>query len=198
MKLTPELLLSAYCQGIFPMANDQGNILWFDPDPRAILPLNGFHISRSLQRIVQQGRFEIHYNSSFPEVIRACAEPVPGRELTWINSVIIESFIELHNLGFAHSVETWSGGKLVGGLYGVAINGFFAGESMFSKARDASKVALVHLIEHLRRNGFLLLDVQFVTEHLQMFGAIEIPRFDYRKRLAQAIAAPVAFGDPNL
>ena len=193
MDLSPQTLIAAYCNGVFPMADDQDNILWYDPDPRAILPLDQFHVSRSLRKIVRQGRYEIHFDSEFSKVINACASPAPGRELTWINSEIVESYIRLHNLGVAHSVETWDAGELVGGLYGVAINGFFAGESMFSRTRDASKVALLYLVEHLRRHGFLLLDVQFLTDHLEKFGAVKIPRTEYRERLAQAISTQVAF-----
>ena len=193
MKLSPDLLIAAYCQGLFPMGDNQGNILWFDPDPRAILPLNRFHVSRSLQKTIRQERFEIRINSAFPDVIGLCADAAHGRELTWINAEIIENYIALHNLGIAHSVETWFMGELVGGLYGVAINGFFAGESMFSKHRDSSKIALFFLVEHLRQQGFLLLDVQFITNHLQKFGAVEIPRAQYRERLAEAIATFTIF-----
>jgi leucyl/phenylalanyl-tRNA--protein transferase len=175
------------------MADEDGEIFWYDPDPRAILPLDGFHVSRSLRRKVRQGRFEIRLNTSFPAVIRACAKPGRDRETTWINNEIIERYIDLHRLGYAHSVETWMDGELVGGLYGVAINGLFAGESMFSERRDASKLALVHLVEHLRQQGFVLLDVQFMTEHLRRFGAVEISRADYHERLARAISHPVSF-----
>lgn len=194
MKLSPDLLLSAYCQGVFPMADEDGTIYWYDPDPRAILPLNDrFHVSRSLQRTVQQAPYELRVNTAFGEVIRACAAPAPGRETTWISPEIIAAYEALHRLGFAVSVESWQDGAPVGGLYGVAINGFFAGESMFSRARDASKVALVHLVERLRRNGFHLLDVQFMTDHLRRFGAVEIPRAVYKARLARALQAPAHF-----
>ncbi len=175
------------------MADDQDNILWYDPDPRAILPLNEFHVSRSLCKLIRQRRFQIYFDRAFPKVIEACANPGPGREETWINTDIIESYIELHHLGIAHSVEAWIGDELVGGLYGVAINGFFAGESMFSKVRDSSKVALVKLVEHLCFKGFLLLDVQFVTNHLNKFGAVEISRDEYHVRLAQALSVPSTF-----
>lgn len=193
MVLTPQLLFSAYCQGVFPMADDQDNILWYDPDPRAILPLDDFYISHSLRRLIRQGRFQIYFDRAFPKVIEACAAPGPGREETWINADIIESYVELHHLGVAHSVETWLDDELVGGLYGVAINGFFAGESMFSKVRNASKVALAKLVEHLQSQGFLLLDVQFVTDHLKKFGAVEIPRDEYHARLARALSVPSTF-----
>jgi leucyl/phenylalanyl-tRNA--protein transferase len=193
MQLSPQLLLTAYCQGVFPMADEDGEILWYDPDPRAILPLDGFHMPRSLQRKVRKGGYEIRLNHSFPAVIRACAQPDVGRETTWISNEIIEVYIELHHLGYAHSVETWIEGECVGGLYGVAINGFFAGESMFSQKRDTSKLALVYLVEHLQHQNFLLLDIQFLTEHLRRFGAVEISREAYRQQLAKAIMLPVSF-----
>lgn len=193
MKLSPQILLSAYCQGLFPMADEDGELYWYDPDPRAILPLDRLHISRSLSRTVRQGRFRITTDNDFGVVIRACAQPGPGRDMTWISEDIIDSYTELHRLGYAHTVETWLDGELVGGLYGVAVNGFFAGESMFSRVRDASKVALVFLVEYLRKQGFLLLDVQFMTDHLRHFGAIEIPRSDYRRRLARAITIPASY-----
>lgn len=195
MKLDPQLLISAYCQGIFPMAGDGGEIYWFDPDPRAILPLDQFHISRSLRRTLRSGRFEVRVNSAFAEVIRACARPAPGREETWISDEISRAYNELHRLGFAHSVESWQDGRLVGGLYGVAVRGLFAGESMFSRARDTSKVALAHLVKRLKARRFQLLDVQFTTDHLSQFGVIEIPRREYQKRLAQAMTVPARFDD---
>ena len=193
MKLTPHLLINAYAQGIFPMAHEDGEIYWYDPDPRAILPLETFHIPRSLARTLRQGGFQVRFDTAFREVITACAEPAPGRELTWINDAIIESYCELHALGFAHSVETWIEGKLAGGLYGVSLTGLFAGESMFSRATDSSKIALVYLVEHLRRQGFVLLDVQFMTPHLRRFGVIEVSRRQYQKRLEQALRAWVRF-----
>lgn len=193
MKLTPHLLLNAYAQGIFPMAHEDGQIYWYDPDPRAIFPLESFHIPRSLARTLRRGGFEVRFDTVFREVITHCAEPAPGRESTWINAEIIEAYCELHTLGFAHSVETWIEGKLAGGLYGVSLAGLFAGESMFSLAPDSSKIALVYLFEHLRRQGFVLLDTQFMTEHLRRFGAIEISRREYRKRLEKALRAWVRF-----
>ena len=193
MDLSPQLLLSAYCQGIFPMAHEDGNIYWYDPDPRAIVPLEAFHVPRSLRRTLKKGRFEIRYNSAFIPVIRACAEPGPGRGETWINQEIIVAYTRLHRLGFAHSVESWLDGELVGGLYGVAVQGVFAGESMFSRVADASKVALVYLVEQLRQGGFQLLDVQFMTEHLRRFGAVEIPAAVYKARLARALLASTQF-----
>ncbi len=175
------------------MADEDGEIFWYDPDPRAILPLDSFNISRRLQRTVRQRGCEIRLNSSFSEVIKACAQPDEGRETTWINDDIISSYITLHKLGFAHSVETWMDGKLAGGLYGVAINGLFAGESMFSYRKDASKLALVYLVKHLKQQGLMLLDIQFLTEHLRRFGAVEISRAEYRERLEMAISVPVSF-----
>jgi len=194
MQLTPELLLSAYCQGIFPMAQEDGAIYWYDPDPRSIIPLDGFHVSRRLARTVRNGGFEIRADTSFRAVMQACAEPAPGRESTWISPEFVDAYTQLHMLGFAHSVETWRDGRLVGGLYGVAIRGLFAGESMFNHERDASKVALVHLVERLRRGGFVLLDTQFVvTEHMRQFGTIDIPRAEYKRRLARALQVPAIF-----
>jgi leucyl/phenylalanyl-tRNA--protein transferase len=193
MKLTPHLLLNAYAQGIFPMAYEDGEIYWFDPDPRAIIPLNNFHVPRSLARKIRKGHFEIRVNTAFRAVIDACAEPGPGREITWINQDIIEGYYDLHRLGFVHSVETWLDGTLAGGLYGVAIGGLFAGESMFSRAPDSSKIALVYLIERLRQGNFQLLDTQFMTEHLRQFGAIEISRRDYKARLTKALKVRARF-----
>lgn len=193
MVLTPDLLLSAYSQGIFPMADDDGTIFWYDPDPRAILPLNSFHIPRSLQRVVKRGIYDVRIDTAFDEVISACAAPSPGRKETWINAEITSAYAQLFHLGFAHSVEVWHDGSLAGGLYGIAINGLFAGESMFSHVRDTSKVALVHLVAHLRRQRFLLLDIQFLTEHLERFGAVEIARREYKNVLAVALNVPATF-----
>ena len=194
--LSPDLLLSAYCQGVFPMAHPNGDIYWYDPDPRTILPLDdGFHISRSLARVVRQEKFEIRIDHDFTAVMRACAEPRSDSDETWINEELIYAYARLHELGFAHSVECWQNGRLVGGLYGVAIRGLFAGESMFSRERDSSKVALVHLVRRLRERGFQLLDTQFMTEHLRKFGAIEIPAHNYKVRLAYALTIDTKFGD---
>lgn len=189
----PRQLLYAYSQGIFPMAGENGDILWYDPDPRAIMPLEQFHIPRRLARTVRQEPYEIRVDTAFADVINLCAAPTPDRKQTWISPTLIELYIELHRLGFAHSVETWQDGQLVGGLYGVALNSLFAGESMFSRERDASKVALVYLIRRLRQREFLLLDIQFLTDHLAQFGAIEIPRAEYKARLQQAILKPNQF-----
>ncbi|MEZ4868335.1 MAG: leucyl/phenylalanyl-tRNA--protein transferase [Caldilineaceae bacterium] len=191
--LTPQLLLYAYSTGIFPMGHDDGEIYWYDPDPRTIMPLDEFHVPRSLARRIRKGDFSVRVDSDFRGVISACAEVTPERESTWITPPIIDIYCELHEMGFAHSVETWIDGVLVGGLYGVAVGGLFAGESMFSRATDSSKIALVHLVERLRAGGFVLLDSQFMTEHLRRFGAIEISRADYQQRLRQALQVPAQF-----
>jgi leucyl/phenylalanyl-tRNA--protein transferase len=195
MNLSPEVLLSAYAQGVFPMAHEDGRIHWYSPDPRAILPLDRLHVSRSLRRVIYHGGFTLRVNSAFPAVIRACAAPAAGREETWISREIIEAYIYLHTLGFAHSVETWLGDELVGGLYGVSLRGLFAGESMFSRQRDASKVALYYLVQRLRGRGFRLLDVQFLTDHLARLGAIEIPRWQYRELLREALSVEAQFDE---
>lgn len=194
MNLSPEALLAGYMQGIFPMASADGRVAWYSPDPRAILPLDHLHVSRSLRRSILRGQFEVRYNTAFREVIEACAAPAPGRDETWISAAITEAYTRLHRLGFAHSVESWSEGQLVGGLYGVSIRGFFAGESMFSRRRDASKVALYYLVLRLRERGFRLLDVQYQTPHLKQLGAVEIPRPRYLALLRGALAAEVTFG----
>ncbi|MBK6327287.1 MAG: leucyl/phenylalanyl-tRNA--protein transferase [Chloroflexi bacterium] len=193
MRLPPELLLSAYSQGWFPMAHEDGELYWHEPDPRTILPLDAFHIPRSLVRTLKKEAFEIRRDTAFTAVIQACAAPAPGREETWINVDILEGYQNLHRLGYAHSIEAWRDGQLVGGLYGVALRGLFAGESMFSHETDASKVALVHLVQHLRARGFQLLDVQYMTPHLRRFGAVEISAAAYQRLLAKALAADAYF-----
>lgn len=192
MNLTPELLLSAYAQGMFPMAFDD-EIYWYSPDPRAILPLDGLHVSRSLQRRLRAGQYGVRFNTAYTEVMVACAAPGPGRATTWINDEIIEAYVWLHELGFAHSVETWLDDQLVGGLYGVSLRGLFAGESMFSVQPDASKVALYYLVNRMRERGFILLDVQYQTPHLQRLGAIEIPGSRYRRLLNEAMTVAARF-----
>jgi len=187
MQLTPHMLLNAYSQGVFPMAHEDGEIYWYDPDPRAIIPLDGFHVPRRLARTIRRGGFEVRFDSSFRQVMTACAKPAPDRESTWISDEFIEVYSLLHDLGFAHCVETWVADELVGGLYGVTLGGLFAGESMFSRTTDASKIALVYLVERLRRRGFTLLDTQFMTGHLRRFGAVEISRQEYQQRLVQAL-----------
>lgn len=187
--LTPDLLLYGYARGVFPMAepDEDGALYWYAPDPRGVLPLDGFHVPKNLRKLVLQGRFDVTTDRVFEAVMRACAAPAPGRETTWISPEIVGAYTALHRLGVAHSVECWRGGALVGGLYGVALGGAFFGESMFHRARDASKVALVHLVRHLRAGGFTLLDIQFVTPHLAQFGAVEIPRAAYLRLLDAAL-----------
>lgn len=196
MVLTPQLLLNAYCQGLFPMADpdEDGAVYWYDPNPRTVIPLDGFHVSRSLKKTLRKGRFEVRVDSAFRRVMELCAEPREADAKTWISPEFIDLYTELHTLGFAHSVETYLNGELMGGVYGVSVRGLFAGESMFSRATDASKVALVHLLESLRANGYTLFDVQFTTAHLRSFGAVEISRSEYKRRLARALTVtPRAF-----
>lgn len=187
--LTPELLLRAYAAGIFPMAEtaDDPDVFWVDPEQRGILPLDGFHLPRRLARTLRQDIFDVRCNANFEAVVRGCAEPTRDRPKTWINEEIVRLYAALHRLGFAHSVEAWRGGELVGGLYGVALGAAFFGESMYSRVTDASKVALAQLVARLRLGGFRLLDTQFVTDHLQQFGATEISRAHYHRRLTAAI-----------
>jgi leucyl/phenylalanyl-tRNA--protein transferase len=199
-QITPDLLLRAYASGLFPMADsaDDPDLFWVEPEVRGVLPLDGFHIPKRLARTVRQSPFEIRINTAFEDVVAACAESVENRPSTWINSTITELYSELHRLKHAHSVEAWRDGQLVGGLYGVSLRRAFFGESMFSRATDASKVCLVHLVERLRQRGFLLLDTQFTTEHLKRFGAIDIPREDYAEMLADALQGPdLAFNAPR-
>jgi leucyl/phenylalanyl-tRNA--protein transferase len=187
--IDPDLLIEGYRLGVFPMATEDDSIEWFSPDPRAILPLETFHVPHALRRVLRRKIFETTLDRAFPEVIQACA----NREDTWINREIIESYIRLHELGHAHSIEAWQEGKLAGGLYGVAVGGAFFGESMFHYVTDASKVALVALVERLRARRFVLLDTQWLTPHLQQFGAIEIPRNHYLRLLRRAVDLPRKF-----
>ena len=190
--IEPDLLLAAYAAGYFPMAESRhGEIHWYSPDPRAIIPLDAFKISRSLRQTLKKQLFEIRLNTSFEEAMRRCAK----RSETWISEELIQSYLQLHRLGYAHSVEAWRAGELVGGLYGVALGAVFFGESMFSSVRDASKVALVELVARLRARRFKLLDTQFLTPHLENFGAIEIPRSEYLVRLKKAVLEQRAFWD---
>lgn len=188
--LTPEILLSAYAQGMFPMAErrDDPTLFWVSPDKRGVIPLDGFHVPKRLARTVRSKRYRVTSDQAFVQVMHACATPAPGREQTWINDEILRLYTGLHAGGHAHSIECWEGEKLAGGLYGVSLGAAFFGESMFSNIRDASKVALVELVGMLRRGGFLLLDTQFLTPHLARFGAYEISREDYLARLHLAIA----------
>jgi leucyl/phenylalanyl-tRNA--protein transferase len=191
---TPELLLTAYSQGVFPMADELGTIHWYQPDPRAILPLDRLHISRSLGRLLRRQPYEVVVNRDFVGVMRACAMPGPGRRETWISEQMVDAYSELHRLGFAHSVELYDENRgLVGGLYGVTVRGLFAGESMFSRAPSASKIALAHLVDRLRARGFALLDVQYLTPHLVTMGAIEVPATIYDELLRQAMTRPARF-----
>jgi leucyl/phenylalanyl-tRNA--protein transferase len=187
--VTPDLMLRAYQAGLFPMAESRHGekLYWLDPEQRGVLPLDGFHLPRRLRRTVLARALEITSDRAFPAVIAGCAERAPGREDTWINTDIERLFVALHRQGHAHSVEAWHDGVLVGGLYGVALGGAFFGESMFARVRDASKIALVHLVARLRLGGFRLLDTQFVTSHLARFGAIDIPRARYKALLALAV-----------
>lgn len=192
--LTPELLIAAYSQGVFPMADEDGAIGWYEPTVRAVIPLDRFAVPRRLARTVRSGRFEARYDTAFEAVMRACAAPGPGRESTWISEEMVRAYGELHRLGHAHSVECWREGRLAGGLYGVAIGGLFAGESMFHRERDASKVALVHLVERLRAGGFALLDSQYIVgDHMLQFGAVEIGRAEYHRRLRAALRVEARF-----
>ncbi len=188
--LTPELVLSAYSIGLFPMANDRDDptIHWIDPLHRGVLPLDRFHVPRSLRKTIRRGRFELSVNRDFPAVIAACAEATPDRPRTWLNDDIISLYVDLHRRGHAHSIEAWEDGRLVGGLYGLALGGAFCGESMFSRATDASKVALVELVARLRIGGYVLLDTQFVNDHLTQFGIEEITRSAYKARLKKALS----------
>jgi len=189
---SPDILLHAYRTGVFPMADPQedNEVYWYAPDPRAIIPLDAFHVPKSLRRVVRQGRFEIRLDAEFEAVMRACAAPREADEDSWISEALVQSYTALHDMGCAHSVECWRNGALVGGLYGVRQGGAFFGESMFHRVRDASKVALVHLVQHMRAGGFTLLDVQFLTPHLARFGAVEIGRERYEAMLQRALAIP--------
>jgi len=186
LTLTPEGVELAYRHGIFPMADEQsGEVLWFRPDPRAVIAIGGLHVSRSLARTIRRGRFEIRVDSDFEGVMRGCADRPEG---SWINDRFVEVYGALHRAGKAHSVEAWREGRLVGGTYGVALGGAFMAESMFHRETDASKVALAALVQRLRERNFTLLDVQYVTPHLESLGAIEISRREYERRLARALA----------
>ena len=186
----PRLLL-AYRSGIFPWTVDP--ITWWSPEPRAIFELDGFHVSRSLARVIRKGVFSITMDRAFGQVMQGCAAPAPGRRSTWISPEFIAAYTQLHQQGHAHSLECWQGRRLVGGIYGVTMGGFFAGESMFHRVSDASKVALFHLIEHLRRQRFVLFDIQMLTPITAQLGGISIPRAEYLSRLAQAVTQTVAF-----
>lgn len=195
LELTPELLLRAYAAGIFPMSEtrDTNHVFWVDPKRRGILPLDEFHVPRRLRRTVRSSPIQVTCNTDFAEVIATCAEQTKGRTDTWINPAIEAAVNELHRMGFAHSVECRLNGELVGGLYGISLGAAFFGESMFSRVRDASKIALVHLVARLKLGHFRLLDTQFITDHLTQFGAVEIPARDYLIRLEEALKFQATF-----
>ena len=189
--IEPSLLVQAYRQGIFPMALEDDEIGWFSPDPRGVLPLDHVHVPARLSRVIRSGRFEVAIDRDFERVMRACA--ADREDGTWISEEIVESYVALHRLGMAHSIETWREGRLVGGLYGVHLGGAFFGESMFHLETDASKVALMALVARMRERGLSLLDIQWVTPHLAQFGAVEVPREEYLMRLSQVIDEPRVF-----
>ena len=193
--LTPETLLRAYAVGLFPMAerHDDETLYWIDPEKRGILPIDRFHLPRRLARKFRRRPFEVRCDTAFERVMRECAAPADDRPETWINDEIIALYTELNQMGRAHSVECWQAGDLVGGLYGVTLGAAFFGESMFSRETDASKIALAHLVARLRKGGYSLLDIQFVTEHLSRFGAVEIVRSGYRHLLAEALDRTATF-----
>jgi leucyl/phenylalanyl-tRNA--protein transferase len=195
LSLDPQTLLSAYAQGAFPMGDRDGRIRWYTADPRGIFPLEDFHVPRTLRSRLRksavEGGFEVRINHDFEATMRACKES--HTDGTWITDELVAAYVHLHKLGFAHSVECYRRGELAGGLYGVSLGGAFFGESMFHRATDASKVALVHLVERLRQREFELLDTQAVTEHLSQFGCIEIPAEEYLRRLREAITKPRVF-----
>jgi len=189
--LSPELMIRAYAAGIFPMSDgvDQPGIFWVDPQRRGVFPLDRFHVSRSLKRRLARGGFEVSVNRDFPAVVAACA----NRPETWINSEIFATYLALNLQGHAHSVEVWMDGALAGGIFGVTLGAAYFGESMFSHRTDGSKIALFHLMSRLNAGGYQLFDTQFITEHLQSLGAVEIPRSDYRRQLQQAVTSPADF-----
>jgi leucyl/phenylalanyl-tRNA--protein transferase len=197
--LTPQLLLGAYASGIFPMAESRNDpdLYWIDPDKRGIIPLDAFHIPRRLRKTLRTAPYEIRCNADFLGTIRGCAEPQGSRPETWINDEIERLYAALFEMGFAHSVECWREDELVGGLYGVSLGGAFFGESMFTRARDASKIALCHLAARLCKSGYVLLDSQFLTDHLLQFGTIEIDRAEYKSRLVDALKVNADF-QPDL
>jgi leucyl/phenylalanyl-tRNA--protein transferase len=189
MMLTPQILLKAYSCGLFPMSEsaDDPELFWVDPEVRGIIPLDKFHIPRSLKKVINRGIFDIKINTDFPQVMRECAKETDDRPTTWINDTILKLYHELHLTGHAHSIEAWKDGELVGGLYGVSLGSAFFGESMYSRATDASKVCLAFLVKHMIKNNFTLLDTQFTTDHLIRFGAVDIPRDVYSILLSKAM-----------
>lgn len=193
--LDPELLLKAYMIGVFPMAEDSDSdeLMWLKPETRGIIPLDTFHVPRSLRKALRKTPFEFRYSTDFDGVIAGCAEAAPGRETTWINAPIRRAYGELFRRGHCHTVEAWHEGRMVGGLYGISLGAAFFGESMFSRETDASKMCLVMLVERLRQRGYRLLDAQFITSHLARFGAIEVLRVRYEQMLADALACQARF-----
>lgn len=190
--ITVDILLRAYSAGLFPMADsaDDPELFWVEPEIRGIIPLDDFHVSKSLAKAMRKKPFDIRFNTAFEAVMAGCAAAAPDRPSTWINATIRKLYTELHQIGHAHSVEAWEGKELVGGLYGVSLGAAFFGESMFSRRTNASKICLVHLVERLKTSGFVLLDTQFTTEHLKTFGAIDVPKQDYAKMLDLAVNRP--------
>ncbi|QTK78797.1 Leucyl/phenylalanyl-tRNA--protein transferase [Agrobacterium tumefaciens] len=190
--ITVDILLRAYAAGLFPMADsaDDPELFWVEPEIRGIIPLNDFHVSKSLAKAMRKKPFDIRFNTAFEAVMAGCAAEAPDRPSTWINATIRKLYTELHQIGHAHSVEAWEGDELVGGLYGVSLGAAFFGESMFSRRTNASKICLVHLVERLRAGGFVLLDTQFTTDHLKTFGAIDVPKLEYAKMLDLAVNRP--------
>ncbi len=191
--LRPATLLDAYGRGIFPWYDESLPVCWWSPDPRAIIPLDRFHVSRRLARTIRAGRFTVSFNRDFAGVMRGCAVRAEG---TWITPDMLAAYEQLHRLGHAHSVEAWQGDELAGGVYGVSLGGLFSAESMYHRQPDASSVALVALVDRLRTRGFTLLDVQMVTQHTAKLGAVEIPRHDYLQKLRGAVSLDVTFGEP--
>jgi len=194
-RLTPANIIKAYSVGIFPMAENYSDqkIYWINPQNRGILPLGGLHISKSLRKTIKRKSFNVTYNYNFRHIIQECAKIGSRRPETWINQEIMEAYIELHKIGYAHSIECWKDNKIVGGLYGIALGGAFFGESMFSQQSNASKIALVHLVAILKDRGFILLDTQFTSDHLETMGVIEISRENYLKKLKNALAKSPVF-----
>lgn len=194
-RIPPDLLLKAYASGVFPMAESATDpeVFWVRPETRGVIPLDAFHVPKSLRKTIRQQRYDVRFDTDFAGVIDGCAEERAERETTWINAPIREAYIRLFEIGHCHSVEAWHEGLLVGGLYGVSLGGVFFGESMFSRETDSSKVCLVHLVERLNERGFGLLDTQFTTEHLKRFGAIDVPRGKYEKMLEKALQAEALF-----
>jgi leucyl/phenylalanyl-tRNA--protein transferase len=191
-RLDPETLLSAYAQGAFPMADRRGIVRWYTADPRGVIPLDTFHVPHTLGQLIRNGTgFEVRINHDFPGTMRACRDA--RTDGTWINDKLVAAYVRLHDMGFAHSVETWWDGELAGGLYGVSLGGAFFGESMFHRRRDASKIALVHLVNRLKDRGFELLDAQASTPHLRTFGCLELPAAEYLKRLDKALQKKCEF-----